>query len=139
MTLYGAQYAIVPARTLTPHEETDPKDVERLAKRLREDGTVRDPVIVDEGSRVILDGHHRFQALKRLGCSWIPCHMLDYTDPAVRVESWTDGTPMSKTQLVSDALQGELYPVKTSRHRTLNELPENPTAIDRLRAGGGNP
>jgi len=135
LTLFGARYVIVPRRTLTPHEETDPEDVKQLEHQLREDGYVARPVTVDDGSGVILDGHHRYEALSRLGCELIPCHMIDYADPGVRVEAWSDGRRMQKQELVSRALRGELYPVKTSRHRTLNRLPNHPTELDRLRRG----
>jgi hypothetical protein len=73
---------------LKPHEEVIEEAVKKLTDEIRRDGVVRDPLIVDEASRVILDGTHRFTALKRLGCRFIPCCLLDYMNPQISVGSW---------------------------------------------------
>ena len=73
---------------LKPHEEVIEEAVRKLTDDIRRDGVVRDPLIVDEASRVILDGMHRFSALKRLGCRFAPCCILDYMSPQISVGSW---------------------------------------------------
>lgn len=133
MTAGSARFSLVPLSKLRPHEEIDGDDVKRLADRIEEDGVVQNPVIVDEGTKVILDGHHRFSALERLECSLVPCHLVDYTDPSIQVERWDDGTPMAKVELVARALSGDLYPLKTSRHERMATLPARPTPLERLR------
>lgn len=124
---------------LRPHEEIDPDSVRKLAEQIREDGVVQSPVVVDAGTRVILDGHHRYAAMDRLGCQLAPCHLVDYGDPSIRVERWDDGSPMDKDELIARALSGDLYPRKTSRHRRLAALPPRPTPLDELRPREGSP
>ncbi len=127
------RFALVPRRRLHPHEETDPARVKRLSEAIREDAMIYNPVIVDEGTRVILDGHHRFHALGELGCRLIPCHLVDYLDPMIRVEGWENGEPLDKHALLEKGLSGELLPVKTTRHRTLRDIPQKATPLAKLR------
>lgn len=129
MTPGAPRFALVPLRGLRPHEETDPKTVAELADRIETDGCLQTPVVVDQGSRVILDGHHRYRALERLGCRLAACHLVDYMDPSIQVDRWDDGRPMDKQALIGHALSGELYPIKTSRHRRLARLPNDPTPL----------
>ncbi len=73
---------------LKPHEEVIDEIVERLSKEISADGEVHDPLIVDQHDHIILDGMHRFNALKRLGCRFAPCCLLDYGSPQIKVGSW---------------------------------------------------
>lgn len=136
MTAASSRFALVPLRWLRPHEEVDDEDVKRLTDQIVSDGAIYSPVTVDEGTRVILDGHHRYAALSQLGCELAPCHLVDYTDPKIQVERWEDGRPMDKPTLVSRALAGDLYPHKTSRHRSLAALPDRATPLDHCRPEG---
>ena len=49
---------------------------------------VRDPLIVDQDELVILDGMHRYSALKNLKCRFAPCCLVDYDSPLVKVGAW---------------------------------------------------
>ena len=73
---------------LKPHEEVIEALVAKLTREIREDGIVRDPLIVDQKDDVILDGMHRFNSLKRLECRFAPCCLLDYMNPQITVGSW---------------------------------------------------
>lgn len=73
---------------LKPHEEVIEEVVQRLSREIRVDAEVHDPLIVDQGDFLILDGMHRFNALKRLGCRFAPCCLLDYGSPQIKVGSW---------------------------------------------------
>ena len=73
---------------LKPHEEVIDEVAEKLSRAIRADGEVRDPLIVDQEDYVILDGMHRFSALKRLNCRFAPCCLLDYDSPKIKVGSW---------------------------------------------------
>jgi hypothetical protein len=139
VTARAARLALVPRRALRPHEEVDADRVKRLADAIREDGALSDPVVADEGTRVILDGHHRHAALSRLDCRLVPCYLVDYLDPTVQVERWSDGRPMDKREVLQRGLGGDLLPRKTSRHRTLTELPPRATPLAALRPEEGSP
>jgi len=80
--------ALVKIEELKPHEEVVDAVVAHLAEEIRRDGIVRDPLIVDQDRLIILDGMHRFNSLKRLGCRFAPCCLLDYMSPQVTVGSW---------------------------------------------------
>jgi ParB-like chromosome segregation protein Spo0J len=133
LTGSSPRYHLLAVDRLTPHEEVDLDDVKQLVQRIREDGEVREPVLVDRSTEVILDGHHRFHALQRLGCRLIPCFLVDYLEPTIVVERWGTRELMGKHELLQQALAGERYPIKTSQHRTLFPLPERPTSIAELR------
>lgn len=73
------------------HEDCDPWRVEGLSARLREDGMLRNPPIVaplPQGGYVVLDGANRTSALVALGAHVIPVQVVDYNDPAVRLDVW---------------------------------------------------
>lgn len=73
------------------HEECDQARVDRLIARIRADGMLRNPPLAaslpDEGF-VILDGANRTSALLALEAPVIPLQVVDYADPAVRLEVW---------------------------------------------------
>jgi len=73
---------------LKPHEEVIDPVAKVLAEEMRVQGEVKDPLMVDREELVILDGMHRYQALKLLGCKFAPCCLFDYDDPKIRVGSW---------------------------------------------------
>lgn len=79
---------MVDIEELKPHEEVIETLVNKLAAEIRKDDVVRDPLIVDQDYHVILDGMHRFKALKRLKCRFAPCCLLDYMNPQITVGSW---------------------------------------------------
>ncbi|MCP4356740.1 MAG: hypothetical protein GY796_01825 [Chloroflexi bacterium] len=60
---------VVPLKRIFPHENIDPKRVNRLAKRLDEDGRLGNPPIVTEvgdGRYMVLDGATRTAAMQQL-------------------------------------------------------------------------
>jgi len=80
--------AMAEIEKLKPHEEVIDALVAKLTEEMRHDDIVRDPLIVDQDDHIILDGMHRFNALKRLTCRFVPCCLIDYTSPQVTVGSW---------------------------------------------------
>jgi hypothetical protein len=73
---------------LRPHEEVIDALVRKLAEDMRSQNVVRDPLIVDQQTLVILDGMHRYGSLKQLGCHFAPCCLLEYENPQIKVGSW---------------------------------------------------
>lgn len=93
--------ALADVRKLYPHEETSPEFVDKLMKRMEKEGNVKHPALIDRNTQVILDGTHRFTALKKLGCRWMPVCLMDYKNPAIRINCWyrTVANLESKKQL----------------------------------------
>ncbi|RLE51583.1 MAG: hypothetical protein DRJ33_05610 [Candidatus Methanomethylicota archaeon] len=77
------------AHLLKIHEETIPSLLSNLSDQIRRDNLLKNPVIVDSKTLTVLDGSHRFVALKDLlKASFIPICAIDYDSPQVKVEVW---------------------------------------------------
>ena len=70
------------------HEETIPERVAELRESFVRDGIVRDPVVIDDRSHVVLDGMHRVVALREMGCLNVPVCAVDYSNPSIKVGVW---------------------------------------------------
>ena len=57
---------------LRQHEQILNENMMRVQRDLVRDGMIKDPIIVDQRTMVILDGHHRYNALKRMGYKYVP-------------------------------------------------------------------
>lgn len=73
---------------LRPHEEIIESLVVELANEIRVQNEVRDPLIVDKHALVILDGMHRYSALRKIGCQRAPACLVDYDDERIKVGAW---------------------------------------------------
>lgn len=131
-----AEFALVPIGELKSHERVDEANVLDLEAFLRRTGVVADPIWVARGSSVILNGHHRVEALRRLGAERVPAWLLDYESDLVHLERWHPGPAITKAEVVDRAAAGRLFPPKTTRHRLLVDLPARPTPISELVAPG---
>ena len=80
--------AILDISSLHVHEEIVPALLQHLTRSITEDGYIKDPVIVDEKSLVVLDGVHRIAALKKLGIPRIPACLVDYKNSDIKVSNW---------------------------------------------------
>ncbi|HEX9675538.1 MAG TPA: hypothetical protein VGA07_06135 [Anaerolineales bacterium] len=81
---------IVPLDRILLHEAHDAKRVERVMAAMRQDGYLRNPIIVIErqGHYIQLDGATRSMALAEMG---VPCalvQIVSYEDPEVSLSSW---------------------------------------------------
>ena len=80
--------SIVDIDRLHHHEELVPGFLSQLAQEIERDGYLKHPVIVDERTLVVLDGTHRVEALKTLGCKRVVVCLIDYEDPRVSLGCW---------------------------------------------------
>ena len=104
---------------LKEHEETKPAYLEELKNQIMSDGILKMPIAVDKKTYVILDGHHRLQALKRIGCTKIPVVLVDYQSSKIKVLAQREGEKVTKEMVINTALAGKKMPPKTSRHMVL--------------------
>jgi len=70
------------------HEKTIPDRVDQLKREFLDDQMVKDPIVVDADSCVVLDGMHRVAALRELNCVCIPVCAVDYLSPSIKVGAW---------------------------------------------------
>ncbi len=97
----GSVIALIEIAKLHDHEEIKPQHLDELCEEIKKDGEIKYPIIVDKYSNVVLDGHHRFYALQRLGCKYAPAFVVDYYDPHIKVDRWH---PLVKTRREAKAI-----------------------------------
>jgi len=82
------EVTILSTNSLKLHESVVEDHVDELLEAIKHDGWIRDPVVVDRETKVVLDGMHRVTASRRLGLRSIPVCLIDYRAPAVKVGGW---------------------------------------------------
>ncbi len=73
---------------LLPHEEVIEEKLNELTISILSSGIIKRPILVDKNTNVILDGHHRYVFLKRLGMVLAPVYRVDYMSPNIKVDVW---------------------------------------------------
>lgn len=109
-------FVLVELSKLKEHEEIIPERIEELKKEILSDDFLREPIIVDMNTNIILDGHHRFNILKSLGYSKIAVQYIDYRKPEIIVESWGNSKKQTKKSVIEKVSKREKFPPKTTRH-----------------------
>ncbi len=131
--MHGELKLIAPG-DLRPHEDVDPERVALVADEMRAADVFYPPILIDDTTGVILDGHHRWRASIELRLRVLPCYCVDYLhDDRVRIMSRRDDIAVDKPGVLATALKGAVYPQKTTRH--MYDLPETiePIPLARLR------
>ncbi|MEM0014566.1 MAG: DUF5603 domain-containing protein [Zestosphaera sp.] len=100
------KYLLLDVDLLLPHEEIVTERLNDIARKIEELRALDMPIVVAPipGSTkyLIVDGHHRWAALKKLGCRKIPSVVIDYFDPRVRVYTWYPAFSGSSEPLISE-------------------------------------
>ncbi|MEM2408794.1 MAG: ParB N-terminal domain-containing protein, partial [Ignisphaera sp.] len=60
--------------------DIDPIHSSRVLGSISVDGALRKPIIVEKNRLIVIDGHHRLNALKFLGIKVVPAYLADYRD-----------------------------------------------------------
>ena len=126
------EFELVPIERLRAHEQYVEADVQALLRQIRNKGEFDNPIWVAKGSYVILNGHHRVEALRKLGLKRIPAWVFDYQGDHVALGRWRPGPPIAKTEVVQRAHRGRPFPPKTTRHRLRVELPPRTAPLEQL-------
>lgn len=74
-------------------------------------------VIVCDKTNTIIDGHHRYSALKELNKKYVPVTFVDYSSPVIR--PYFDDR-ISKFEILNASNTGILLPPKSSKHIIFN-------------------
>lgn len=117
---------IIENNRLKEHEEISPDHLAELLAKIKKDGCVKNPIIVDRDSMVILDGHHRFNCVKELGLRFCPACLVDYQCPGIKVCAWRKGATVTKEDVLRAGTTGKKLTPKTSRHL----IPDRPTGMN---------
>ena len=100
---------------LKEHEEVDLNYLKKLKNQIIREKILKKPIAVDKNTRIIIDGHTRFNSLKQLGYSKIPVFFIDYNSPEIFVRPWRNGMKITKEDVLSAGLNGKKLPPKTSK------------------------
>jgi ParB-like chromosome segregation protein Spo0J len=127
-------FQIVEINRLKIHEKVKDDYLRELAATIKTDGYVRIPVAVEKEHYVVLDGHHRVEALRFLGCKRVPVYLVDYSDEDITVEVWPGAivNEVKKDEVIERALKGDLFPPKTTKHVFKFELEEKRVDLKEL-------
>lgn len=107
---------LVDLNKLRQHEEADRMHLKELKEEIRSDGILKFAIAVDINTNIILDGEHRFNALKELGCKKIPVVFVDYNSTDIKVQAWRKGEQLTKRDVVEAGLRGKKLPPMTTKH-----------------------
>jgi len=112
------EYELIPIDKLREHEAINPDNLVLRERDIIESGGVV-PIVADREYLVILNGHHRYNALKKMGCKCVPVYLVDYLSDNVRLELWPESSvcKLSKTDVIKMGLGRGVFPPKTTRHR----------------------
>jgi hypothetical protein len=116
--------AVVPIDKLKPHEKGSRLYLKLIRKELLKDGMLKYPIIAEEETLVILDGMHRWLALKSLGHKLIPVMLVNARqNPKIRIGTrrihrYVDDSAPKITieKVLLTALAGKLMEPKSTRH-----------------------
>ena len=70
-------------------------------------------IIVCDKSKIIIDGHHRYHALKMFGVKNVPVTFVNYNHP--NIKAYFDDR-LLKSEIIESVNSGELLPPKSSKH-----------------------
>ena len=100
---------------LVPHEKVllDKKDILKNNLRYKNDYIIISTIIVCSESNLIIDGHHRYTALKELGYNKIPVTLINYFSNNIITD---DNDSLSKNKIISNSLNDNLLKPKTTKH-----------------------
>ncbi|MEM3577226.1 MAG: ParB N-terminal domain-containing protein [Candidatus Bathyarchaeia archaeon] len=109
---------------LKPHEKGSPLYLEILKQEITRDGVLKYPIIADEKTHVILDGMHRWLALKNMGYTLIPTILVDTSkNPRIRVGRrkihryvCNQDVEIPIEEVISAGISGHLMKPRSTRH-----------------------
>lgn len=85
--------SLVPSEQLVLHEEHEPFRLEKTCLKLKKDQKLKHPVLVTpmKDGYMVLDGAHRTDSLRKLGCKWIPVQIVQSDECILRY--WSHRIP----------------------------------------------
>ncbi|MCO8628303.1 hypothetical protein C6T58_17960 [Burkholderia multivorans] len=105
---------------LLPTEEFIEARVHDVSREIKALGWWRYPLLVEQDTHVIMDGHHRREFALRSAFAWVPCLLLDYS--RVALTSRRPEFLLSPADVIARGLQRRPYPAKTTYHRLLTPV-----------------
>ena len=110
------EITLIPVTSISETEEHNPSRAAILAKSIESKGLWTLPVALEQESLAIMDGHHRFNAAKKLNFQRIPCVLLAYDSGCVSLKSWRPSWKPCISDVLEKIKRKQKFPYKTTRH-----------------------
>ena len=100
---------------LIPHEKVSNRGINQLNNYI---GNINSEIILPSilicsKTNVIIDGHHRFHALKLLNIDLIPVSLIDYNSDLILTNKENS---LSKEEIIDSAKDQNIFAPRTSKH-----------------------
>tara|TARA_A100001015_G_scaffold41774_1_gene45723 strand:+ start:940 stop:1374 length:435 start_codon:yes stop_codon:yes gene_type:complete len=100
--------------SLIPHEEIISYKKENKKSEYKKTNIISfNTIIACSEKNVIIDGHHRYNALKELGFIKIPVTRINYNSKKIITN---EDDSILKSEIIMNAQNKKLYPPKTTNH-----------------------
>ena len=100
---------------ILPHEKViiDKKEVLKSSLKYKDEYIIISTILICSQSNMIIDGHHRYTALKELGYEKVPVTIVNYfSDKIITDENDT----FSKKEIIYRSKTGDLFEPKSTKH-----------------------
>jgi glycerol-3-phosphate cytidylyltransferase len=106
---------------LKPHLATDPQSVKDVQKDILYTNLMQKAITVDRRTKVIVNGHHRYQAIVDLGYHKIPVWYVDYLEDE-RITFGPVSLVHDKQRIIEAGQSGQLLPQCAALHLISGEI-----------------
>ena len=101
--------------SIIPHEKVlvDKKDILKENLKYKDNCLIISTILICSQSNIIIDGHHRYTALKELGYKKAPVTLVNYFSDKIITN---ENNSFSKNKIISNSKEGILYEPKSTKH-----------------------
>ena len=98
-----------------PHEKVllDKKEILKNNLKYKDEYLIISTILVCSKSNMIIDGHHRYAALKELGYKKIPVTLINYFSDKIMTDK---NNTLLKEDIIKNSDAGNLYEPKSTKH-----------------------
>ena len=103
--------------TILPHEEILPDRLDGLKKYVKslEPSIIIPSIVICSKTSVIIDGHHRYYALKEFGIDIVPVTKINYESKIIITHN-EECKAIEKSKVINAAIDRECLKPKTTAH-----------------------